>query len=186
MRLGVVIAVLGLSALLVVGLRYIVPAKPPPGTESLAIDLPQALREGSGPTQIPEKPPALPPAGPRATTSAPSGGDADPAEQDDAQEALLAARLEQWRLLVVRTDDASLETLVSELMNPDREVRAAVLDLITQSGNRAAIPKLEALAARLEDPAAQREVLDAVDFLKLPTLTELLNQPSGATHSEAR
>jgi hypothetical protein len=186
MRLGVVIAVVGLSALLILGLRYILPSEAIPRAEAPATDVSQAHSEDYASKPVPEIPPPSPPPGGRATTPAASGVEANPAGPEEAQEALFAARLERCRHLAAQTDDASLETLISELMNPDREFRTAVLDVITQAGNRAVIPKLEALAFRLEDPAAQQEILDAVDFLQLPTLTEMLNQASGATNSGPR
>src|SRR5262245_46930900 len=58
--------------------------------------------------------------------------------QDDEalNEEKIAARIGELRDLARKTDHASLETLLAEMRNPDQEIRQAVLDIISQSGNR--------------------------------------------------
>jgi len=97
------------------------------------------------------------------------------------------ARIAQLQELSRKTDRPSLDILLSEVRNPDPEIRDAALDSITQSGNRALIPGLEEAAEQTEDTAQKQAINEAIEFLKLPTLTELLRQgqsksssPSGA------
>ena len=61
--------------------------------------------------------------------------------RDEQDEARVAARIDQLRDLSTKTDRASLETILSEVKNPDQEIRQAALDVLSQSGNRAAIPR---------------------------------------------
>jgi len=98
--------------------------------------------------------------------------------QDDAnrKEEAMAARIAELRELARKTDRASLETLLSEVKNPDQEIREAVLDIISQSGNRDFIPDLLEAAAQTNDPDLKKAIAEVVEFLKLPTLTEVLRQ----------
>ena len=65
---------------------------------------------------------------------------------------------------------------LSEVKNPDQEIREAVLDIISQSGNRDFIPDLLEAAAQTNDPDLKKAIAEVVEFLKLPTLTEVLRQ----------
>src|SRR6185503_8343891 len=103
------------------------------------------------------------------------------AGQDEQHEAKVAARVAALRNLSTKTDRASLETLLSEVKNPDQEIRQAALDAISQSGNRAAIPELREAAAQTEDSRDKKAIVDVIEFMSLPTLTELLR--GGATNN---
>ncbi len=126
---------------------------------------------------------------PRRTTSLPAQVSANeaptnssPTAELDAEaraeqhETHVAARIAELRDLSRKTDPASWATLLAEIKNPDPEVRHATLDIISQSGNRGAIPALLEAAAQTEDDAEKRAINDAIEFLKLPTLTEVLSQ----------
>ena len=94
----------------------------------------------------------------------------------EQHETYVAARISELRDLSRKTEPASLETLLSEINNPDQEIREAALDIISQSGKRGAIPRLLEVAALTEDASQKQAIDDAVEFLKLPTLTEVLSQ----------
>lgn len=120
-----------------------------------------------------------------ALTQLPGTGDsrthsARTAEDDQAaaehRATSVAARISELSDLSRKPDTASLQTLLSELSNPDQEIREAALDIISQSGNRAAIPGLIQAAEHTQDAAERKAILDAIEFLKLPTLTEVLRQ----------
>ena len=102
--------------------------------------------------------------------------------QDEQQEARVAARIAQLWDLSAKTDRASLETLLSEVRNPDEEIRQAALDAISQSGNRTAIPGLREVAAQMQDSPDKQAIEDVIEFISLPTLTEILRGP-GATNN---
>jgi len=99
----------------------------------------------------------------------------DDEAREEQREAFVAARIAELRDLSTKTDGPSLETLLSEVRNPDSEIRLATLDIIGQSGNRAAIPGLLDAVALLENEAEKKAIVEMVEFLKLPTLTELLD-----------
>ncbi len=71
-------------------------------------------------------------------------------------------------------DAASREAIMAEFKNPDRRIRQEALDAIIQFGDRSVIPRLEEIAAQTEDPIEQKEIIDAIEYIKLPSLTEYL------------
>ena len=86
--------------------------------------------------------------------------------------------------LAMNNDSASLETILGELRNPDRQIRKGALEATIQFEDRAAIPRLKEIAAETEDEDEKTEILAAADFLALPSLTEYLaqQQAMGATN----
>jgi len=123
---------------------------------------------------------ALPPTQPlvngRVKKGNPQTKERDADAREEEHEAYVAARIAELRQLANKTDRASLETVVSEVRNPDQEIRQAVFDIISQSGNRDAIPALLEEAAQTEDPGVKKAIAEVIDFLNLPTLTEVLRQ----------
>ena len=104
------------------------------------------------------------------------------AAQNEQHEARVAARVAELGELSTKTDRASLETLLSEVKNPDQEIRQAALDAISQSGNRVAIPDLREAAAQATDAREKQAILETVEFLSLPTLTEILRGQGATTN----
>jgi len=102
--------------------------------------------------------------------------------RDEQHEDRVAARIAALRDLSTKTDRASLETLLSEVKNQDEEIREAALDAISQSGNRAAIPGLREAAAQTGDRREKQAIVDVIEFMSLPTLTEFLSE-RGATNN---
>ena len=77
------------------------------------------------------------------------------------------------------TDDrANLDTILSELSNRDPEIRKAALEATIQFGSRDAIPKLADAVSQTDDPNEKAAIADAIEFLKLPSLTEIHAQSS--------
>ena len=91
-------------------------------------------------------------------------------------EAEIARRIDQLQDLGMENDPASLDKILSELNNPEARVREAAVTAAVQFGSRDAIPRLEETLARTEDSSEKSALKEAVDFLKLPTLTEALSQ----------
>lgn len=83
-------------------------------------------------------------------------------------------RADELMTLAMRNDSASLETILSELQNSDPQIRKAALDATVQFSDRAAIPRLRDLAARTSDDQEKEQLLDAANYLALPSLTEVL------------
>ena len=92
----------------------------------------------------------------------------------------MQARLDKLRELQSNDDAASLQAILAELANSDKTIRSAAVEATIQFGSRDAIPVLKDFAARTADPAEKKQLLDAADFLKLPTLTEIHAQNAAA------
>ena len=77
-------------------------------------------------------------------------------------------RLQQWSM---NDDSVSLANILADLTNPDKEVREAAIAAAKEFGNQDAIPALKAAADKTEDLPEKIELLEAADFLTLPSVT---------------
>lgn len=98
------------------------------------------------------------------------------ASSDDAHQKYVEERGSQLMDLAMNDDRASLDTILSELGNRDPEIRKAALDATIQFGSRDAIPKLTDAVSQTDDPSEKAALTDAIEFLKLPSLTEIRQQ----------
>ena len=73
-------------------------------------------------------------------------------------------------------DDASLQAILKELTNTNRLIRHVAIEATIQFGGHSAVPVLQDLAARTADPDEKKELLDAAEFLALPTISEVRAQ----------
>lgn len=97
----------------------------------------------------------------------------DAVETNAEHEAAVQAEIDKLQDLQANDDPASLKAILTELTNPDKEVRAAAIEATTQFGDRSAIPVLKDLAATTTDSGEKKALLDAVEFMSLPTMTEV-------------
>jgi hypothetical protein len=97
----------------------------------------------------------------------------------------LEARAAELMQLAMNDDDASLQTILKELRNPNRAIRDAAVQAAIQFGSREAIPSLNEAAQVTEDDSEKKQLLAAVEFLKLPSLTEVMlkQRPPNASSS---
>jgi hypothetical protein len=158
MRLKFVFALL-LLALLVLGAAFLLKqhrgsaATPPPVTESAT---PAPVVVSATPPPTPASISAAPPVS--TNTSTP-----------DQHEAAIDAetdRLQQWSM---NDDPASLSNILADLTNPEKEIRKAAIEAAKQFGSTNAIPTLKAVAANMTDTDEQIDLLDAANFLSLPS-----------------
>ena len=105
-----------------------------------------------------------------------SGMDGSPEEQ---HKAYVEARVSELQDLSANNDKESLQTILSELTNRDPEVRKAAIEAAKQFGSRDAIPGLQDALAQTDDQAEKTEINEAIEFLTLPSLTEV-RKPGGA------
>jgi hypothetical protein len=103
-------------------------------------------------------------------------GTNSPTGVETTHEEYVAARVAELGDLAMEDDAASLETILSELTNRDPEIRKAAREAAVQFGSRDAIPKLADVALQTDDAHEKAALTDAVEFLKLPTLTEFQAQ----------
>jgi hypothetical protein len=89
------------------------------------------------------------------------------------QQAYVAARIGQLQELAMEDDPESLDVILSELINRDPEIRKAAVEAAVQFGSRDAISKLEEASLQTDDPKERAAIVEAIEFLKLPSLTEV-------------
>jgi hypothetical protein len=196
MRRRVVIAALvsgiaATAAWFLVGERVAGPrdVQAPPGVDQIADDGPiNPLADATIAPETPLQPksPTIP-----VTEGTTGSNDAMAETQEAEQEAYVAKRVVELQDLGMENDSASLDMILSELDNRDPTIRQAAVDAAVQFGSRDAIPRLMNAAAQTDDPEEKSAILEAIEFLKLPTLTEALGQgnqsapaASSGTHIE--
>jgi hypothetical protein len=74
--------------------------------------------------------------------------------------------------LSTQDDPASLSVIVNDLTNSEKEVRLAAIEATKQFGSKDAIPVLQADVAGAQDTDEKIALLEAADFLALPSLTD--------------
>jgi hypothetical protein len=112
-----------------------------------------------------------------------------------------AASPEQMRAAAIEKELAAIQELLSEangdnnptiisallekVVHPEPAVRAAALDALKQLNDTNAVPGLQQAVEHIEDPRGKVAVLDAIDYLKLPSVTDNVT-PESATNSADR
>jgi len=74
--------------------------------------------------------------------------------------------------LAMNNDAESLRTIMAELTNPDKRIRAGALEAAVQFGDRSITPRLQELASQADDAEEKAALLEAVEYINLPSLTE--------------
>jgi len=92
-------------------------------------------------------------------------------------------RIKELNALSWNNDDESRDAILSEVAtNSDKQIRAAALEAAIQFDDRSVVPRLQAIAAQTDDPEEKQNILDAIDYINLPSLTEYLAaNPSQST-----
>jgi hypothetical protein len=94
---------------------------------------------------------------------------ADPAEREAALSELAGSG-----------EPGALAFLIDELPDAPREQREKLLQAVVDFGSRDAIPKLRELAQASDDPEQKAALIEAADYLALPTLKELRERRGSA------
>jgi hypothetical protein len=147
-----------LLALLVLGAAFLLKqhwenaGTPPPVTESV--------------TPAPVVSVAPPPA-PAPAVTAPVAANTLTPEQRQAAIDAETDRLQDWSM---NNDPASLSNILADLTNPEKEIREAAIEAAKQFDSTNAIPVLKAVAANTTDTEEQIALLEAANFLSLPSL----------------
>ena len=84
-----------------------------------------------------------------------------------------AAELDE---LAMQKSSTAHQTIVLELKNPDRAIRQAALDALKQADDRSVVPQMQQIADQTDDSDERKAILDAIDYINLPSLTEYLQQ----------
>ncbi len=106
--------------------------------------------------------------------------EAKPGEAEGSAEARQRAyvenRVAELMELAPQDDPASLNIILSELTNRDPAIRKAALEATLQVRSREAIPRLLEAAEQTDDPREKAAIADAIEFLRLPTLGEVMDR----------
>jgi HEAT repeat protein len=92
--------------------------------------------------------------------------------QDQRREAS-RQRVKELAQLGATKDAKSLPSILSDLTSGDAEIRRAALSATLDYGDRSTIPVLQEAMDTLPDPQEKVNIRDAINYLKLPTLTEM-------------
>lgn len=76
----------------------------------------------------------------------------------------------------MRDDRESLEAILRDLEHADRRLREAALEATIQFASRDAVPRLREIAAATADASERKALLEAADYLELPSFTEIRDQ----------
>jgi len=150
---------------------------PPPAAAPIAITetKPAAPQTAPAITNVPPPAPAPVAAAPVATTTL----------TDEQRQAAIDAetdRLQQWSM---NDDPESLSNILADLTNSEKEVRKAAIEAAEQFDSTNAIPVLKNLAANDEDPEEKAALLEAANFLSLPSIFDV-GQPATPAERETR
>jgi hypothetical protein len=175
MRPKIVIAILLVgTALLVVIILASKAFRPQPIASLAANGTVPALPTNSAPAV---KVPAITPA--PVFFAAPVTVTNDPAEH----EKYMRQRIKELNGLAMNGDVESRDAILSEVKtNSDRRIRAAALEAAIQFDDRSVVPALQDIAAQTADPEEKASILEAIDYINLPSLTEYMAaNPSSST-----
>ena len=117
---------------------------------------------------------------PAISTNEPSADTTAPPQAE--HEEYVSRRTAELTDLAMSDNPADLETILSELKNPDKEIRQAAREATIQFGDRSAVPRLQDVAAQTEDPDEKAEILEAIDSLNLPSITDYLARQKAASN----
>jgi hypothetical protein len=133
----------------------------------------------SAPAQTPSAPAPLPPPAP---FSAPPPAPLT-ADQQEATNQAEIDLLQEWS----RNDDPqSLSNILADLSSPQKDVREAAIEAAKQFGSTNAIPALKAAALNATDTDEQIEMLQAANFLTLPSISSIQLTPDQIAAGQQR
>lgn len=109
-----------------------------------------------------------------------AGSNNAPVVSPELREALIENERDQIRELLGQIDGSNNVTIVSTLLekmkNPETEVRKAALEGLVQLNDTNAVPGLQKTAEGITDPREKVAIMDAIEYLKMPSITQ--NVPS--------
>lgn len=155
MRPKIVLAIL-LPAIAIIG--AIIFVKPHPPTPVPVVKSAPAVKPAPAPVTAWTPPPAPPPPAQFKETPTPEERQAAIDSEID--------RLDDWAM---NDDPQSLSNILNDLNSPEKEIRLAAVEAAKQFESTNAIPALRAAAAHAEDSQEAIAMLEAADWLALPT-----------------
>ena len=106
---------------------------------------------------------------------------------EQLRNAVIEKEIEQIQDLQGQADGTNnpmiITALIDKLANPEAEVRQAALDALKQLNDTNAVPGLEKAAENISDPREKVTVLDTIDYLKLPSVTQNVSSESPTNYA---
>ena len=100
--------------------------------------------------------------------------------------AVIEKEIEQIRNLMAQLDGTNNAVIIAALLDKathaEADVRKAAVQALKEMNDTNAIPGLEKLEDKLQDPREKVAVMDVIDFLKLPNLTPDVQPPETLTN----
>jgi hypothetical protein len=112
----------------------------------------------------------VPPPAPAPVAAAPAATNTLTDEQRQAAIDAETDRLQQWAM---NDDPESLSNILADLTSPEKEIRKSAIEAAEQYGGTNAIPILKNLAANDEDLEEKTALLEAANFLSLPSVFDI-------------
>lgn len=148
-------------------------------------DLPKPVAAATTSTVTPASKPVTPIA-PTPAASTPTTVSVNKTTNSEAEhEEYVMKRTAELNSLAMQKSPAAHQQIVDELRNSDKEIRSAALEAIQQANDRSVIPQMKQIADQTDDPQEKQNILDAIDFINLPSLTEYLHQSQKAKNAKA-
>ena len=95
---------------------------------------------------------------------------------ENEHEEFVGKRSAELAAMAMQDNPQAHRQIVDELQNPDKIIRDAALEALKQADDRSVVPRMRQIAEQTDDPASKQAILDAVEFINLPSLTEYLHQ----------
>jgi hypothetical protein len=106
-----------------------------------------------------------------------NGGATNATTMSDAEhEQYVHQRTMELNALAMKNDAVSRDAILDEMQNPDKAIREAALEAAIQFDDRSVVLRLQEIAAQTEDSAEKAAILEAIDYINLPSLTEYREQ----------
>jgi hypothetical protein len=105
-----------------------------------------------------------------------AGANAAVTVSPEMRAAFIAKEVEQISELQSQADGSNnlmiIAAILDKFSQPEAEVRQAALDALRALNDTNAVPGLEKAAENLKDPREKVAVLDTIDYLKMPSVTD--------------
>jgi hypothetical protein len=111
-----------------------------------------------------------------APSVAANAGTATAAGSENEYDKLVDTRCAELKAMAMQNDPQAHQQIVDELQNADKNIRQAALEALKQADDRSVVPRMQQMADQTNDPARKQEILDAIEFINLPSLSEYLHQ----------
>jgi hypothetical protein len=92
-------------------------------------------------------------------------------------------RGDELMAMAMLDDTASHQPIIEDLTNSDRAIRKVALEAVQQTQDRALIPQMQQIADTTDDEDYKQALDDAIAYMKLPTLTEVMKAQKAQQNS---